>query len=42
MVTTEENMTNIQNAETFVTVGDSGTLTGTKFGNRHGYQKHGE
>ena len=39
VVTTEENITNLCDAETQFTVGDSGTLTGTKLGNWHEYQK---
>ena len=33
-------MTNLCDEETLVTVGDSGTLTSTKCGYWHGYQKH--
>ena len=40
MVTSEENMSNLRNAETIVTVGDSETITGTKCGNWHQYHKH--
>ena len=40
MVTIEGNMTNLCNKGTQVTIGDSGTLTGTKRGDWHGYQKH--
>ena len=32
-------MTNLQDAETIVTIGGSGTLTRTKRGYYHGYQK---
>ena len=34
----EENMTNLKDTETKVTVVDSTTLTRTKCGDRHGYQ----
>ena len=34
-------MKNLKDAETRVTVGDSRTITTTKFGNWHGYQKIG-
>ena len=40
MVTTEENMSNICNVEKIINIGDSGSLTRTKCGNWHGYQKH--
>ena len=42
MVTNEENMMNIQHLETRATVGFSGTLTGTKYGNWYGYHKYEE
>ena len=32
-------MTNLKDAETRVTVGDSKNLTGTKHGNRYGHQR---
>ena len=35
----EENMMNLKDAETRVTIGDSITLIGTKCGNWHGYQR---
>ena len=40
MVTSEENMTNLHDAKTQVTVRDSGSLTGKKCGDCHGYQKY--
>ena len=40
VVTNEENMTNQQDAETIVTIGDIGKFSGTKLGHWHGYQKH--
>ena len=40
MAKSEENMTNLKDAKTRVTVGDSRTLTGGKGGNLHGYQRH--
>ena len=40
MVNSEENITNLKDAKTRVTVGDSRTLTGGKGGNWHGYQRH--
>ena len=33
-------MTNLHDAKTKVTVGDSGIIIGTKRGGLHGYQKH--
>ena len=40
MVTTEENITNLSDEETEITVGYSRTLTGTKHGNWHRYHKY--
>ena len=40
MVNLEENMTNLSDAKTQVTVGDSRTLTRTKCVNWHSYHKH--
>ena len=40
MVTTDENMTKICDAEIRVTVVNSGTLNRAKYGNWHGYHKH--
>ena len=39
IVNTEEKLTNLHDAETRVTVGDSRTLNRTKHCNLHGYQK---
>ena len=39
MVTLVENMMNLKDEETLVTVGDSRTLTGIKHGNLHGCHK---
>ena len=39
MVNLEGNMTNSQNSETQVTIGYSRTITRTKHGNWHGYQR---
>ena len=40
MVKLEDNITNLKDSETRVTVGDSIPLTGIKCGDWHGYQKH--
>ena len=40
MVNLEENMTNLKNAKTRVTVRDCKTITRTKFGDWQGWQKH--
>ena len=37
-VSSEENMTKVKDNKTIVTVGDSRTLTGTKYGDWYGYQ----
>ena len=39
MATTEENMTNLKEAKTRLTLGDIRTLTRAKRGNCHGYQR---
>ena len=39
MITTVENMKNLRDAETRVTIGDSGTLTRIKHSDFSGYQK---
>ena len=39
MVYTEENMSNLHDAEKIVTVVDNGTLTRTKCGDWNGYRK---
>ena len=39
MVNSEENMTNLQETKTQVTIGDSRTLTGEKSGDWHGYHR---
>ena len=39
MIISEENMTNLKESKTRVTVGDSKTITGTKGVNWHGYQR---
>ena len=41
MVNSEENMTNLRDAETRVTIGDTRTLTGKKRGNWYIYQRRG-
>ena len=39
MLNLEENMMNLKDFKTQVTIGDSRTLTGTTFGNWHGWQR---
>ena len=42
MVNSEENMANLNNSETQVTVGDSINLTGKTHGDWNGYQRRGK
>ena len=39
MVTNEENIANLWDAETRLAIGESGKITGTKYGDWHSYQK---